>query len=77
MGKGPHQRSDCHEKQRLLTNVIDSHKRIAALHDQEVQAVINGDFRTDVLVTKELEKQRAGVRAAMDELREHVASHRC
>jgi hypothetical protein len=69
--------NDCPEKFRLLTAVLDSHKRIMALHDQEVQAVITGDFRTDVLVSGELKKQRACAKSAMDELREHVASHHC
>jgi len=67
----------CAEKQRLLSEVNDTHLLIASIHNQEVEAVLRGDSSIDEWLQAQL-KRMMEVRVLMiQKLRQHIAEHHC
>jgi hypothetical protein len=67
----------CPVKGDLMTRLCQAHARIVALHGQELEILLRGDFRTDDLLEGALNETRERRGAIIDELKDHMTTHGC
>ena len=67
----------CSVKARLITELLQTHPDVAAIHILEVDALLRGDFDADAKLTSKLLEARMHRDAVVQELREHVSEHGC
>jgi len=73
----PSQSPACMEKARLITDVLEAHKRIASIQIQRMEAVVSASGEADPRLYMELKRARDSRRSLMEELRQHIEEHRC
>ena len=66
---------ECAEKTRLISELVEAHKRIAAIHNQEIEAVIAGDLSAKL--DGQLKEARGVRDSIMKDLKDHLAKHHC
>lgn len=67
----------CVLKRRLADEARNAIEELLRLNNEDMQAVIDGDWRKSVRITADMEAARATRDAAMDAFRRHVQEHGC
>ena len=65
----------CPEKARLIDMLAEAHRLVIALHNREMEAVINGNFDSDARRETELVEWRNVAVQRKQEIRDHIAMH--
>jgi hypothetical protein len=65
------------EKKQLRSEVVDAHRWIVRIHNQEMEAVMRGDYSTDESLQAQLKRAHELKVSFMRELKDHVAEHGC
>jgi hypothetical protein len=70
-------RTKCAEKETLLASIQEALKRIIALNNREMEAVMAGIVLDDSALQEELGKAREKQKFLMREFKQHIAEHDC
>jgi len=67
----------CKDKQVLIDQIRGVINMIASIHNEELEAVLRGDYSTGDSISRRLRDTRELKSLLIDLFRRHIAEHRC